>query len=118
MQGCSGKHPADIINANPAHQIDLDIDFEKEVGQSVLWSLCNLTDGIYYKCQNCGGLLPEIAFSTKDRMFIFTCTQITDHERTIAETDYKRLERHLHKRNIARDKAKAAKKSRVRLLKD
>lgn len=101
---CNDKHPTHIINANPNLRIDLDYCLEKEVGADVLSVLRELSEGVYYRCPNCGGLLPEIVFHTADRDFLFTCTQIAGKEgKVIAETDYKLMENYLQASNNKKD---------------
>lgn len=55
-------------------------------------------------CQNCGGMRPEIAFKFKDHDYYFTCFKITKKNKTIAETDYKKMAEYFasDKRSIKR----------------
>jgi hypothetical protein len=43
------------------------------------------------QCSRCGGMLPDLMFVLGKRTYKFTCWQITEKDRVIAETDYEKL---------------------------
>jgi hypothetical protein len=55
----------------------------------------------FINCPNCGGLIPELEIQDKERSFRFTCTQIVENGKTLAQTDYPKLLCHLLAHELA-----------------
>ena len=46
-------------------------------------------------CKVCGGIIPELSVEYRDKEYFFTLWKITEKGKTVKETKYKRLAKHL-----------------------
>jgi hypothetical protein len=49
----------------------------------------------FVNCPNCGGLIPDLQIIGKERTLRFTCTEVVEDGKTLAQTDYTKLLSHL-----------------------
>lgn len=50
-----------------------------------------LRNNSFPSCPNCGGLLPELVITDKEKTYAFTCTTIAENDKFIRQTDYTKL---------------------------
>jgi len=48
-------------------------------------------------CPNCGGLIPELSFTFKGKTYFFACYMITEDEKVIAQTDYRKFAKYYNR---------------------